>query len=65
MTKIFEAIENGPDKEDYRQFMGERFSEEIYSLRQEYFQFRQFRPFAPVLFGKYRGAIFSVGQQAS
>jgi hypothetical protein len=53
MTKIFEAIENGPDKEDYRQFMGERFSEEIYSLRQEYFQFRQFRPFAPVLFGKY------------
>src|SRR5437867_5239419 len=53
MTKIFEAIANGPDKEDYKQFMAERFTEEIYSSRQEYFQFRQFRPFAPVLFGKY------------
>jgi hypothetical protein len=53
MTNIFEAIANGPDKEDYKQFMGERFTEEIYSLRQEYFQFRQFRPFSPVLFGKY------------
>jgi hypothetical protein len=53
LTQILEAIANGPDKEDYKQFMGERFTEEIYSLRQEYFQFRQFRPFAPLLFGKY------------
>lgn len=53
LEKIFETILNAPDKEDYRQFMAEQFTEEAYSRRQEYFQVRQFKPFAGLLFGKY------------
>jgi hypothetical protein len=54
LEKIFEEILNGPDKDDYQRFMAERFSEEAYRRRQQYFQRRQFAPFATVLFGKYK-----------
>jgi hypothetical protein len=53
LTPILEVIVNAPDKEDYKQFMAEQFSEEGYRRRQEYFQRRQLTPFAPALFGKY------------
>jgi hypothetical protein len=53
LQKIFDAILTAPDKEDYRQFMAEQFTEEGYRARQGYFQLRQFRPFAKLLFGKY------------
>jgi hypothetical protein len=55
LQPIFEAIINAPDKEDYKRFMAEQFTEDGYRRRQEYFQFRQLRPFAAVLFGKYAG----------
>jgi hypothetical protein len=60
LTRIFEIILSGPNKEDYKQFMGERFSEEGYRRRQQYFHQRQFRPFAAVLFGKYQDRYSSV-----
>ncbi len=53
LTPILEVIVNAPDKKDYKEFMAEQFSEEVYQRRQEYFQRRQLAPFTPVLFGKY------------
>lgn len=53
LQPIFETVLRAPDKEDYRQFMAERFTEDGYRRRQDYFQLRQLRPFASVLFGKY------------
>ena len=54
LMNIFEVIVNAPDKEDYKQFMADQFTEEGYRHRQEYFQHRHLRPFASVLFGKYK-----------
>lgn len=54
LTGIFESIFNGPDKDEYKEFMGDQFSEEAYVGRKRYFQLRHFRPFASVLFGKYK-----------
>jgi len=62
LANIFDVINNAPDKEDYKQFMDDRFTEEGYWRRQEYFHQRQFRPFASELFGKYKDryvALFS------
>jgi hypothetical protein len=53
LERIFEAIINSPDEDDYKEFMGEQFTEEGYRRRQAYFQLRQFRPFASLLFGRY------------
>lgn len=54
LTRIFDEIWNGPDKNAYKEFMAEQFTEDGYRHRQEYFQHRQLWPFAAVLFGKYR-----------
>jgi hypothetical protein len=54
LAQILEVIMNAPDKEAYKEFMAEQFTEEAYQRRQEYFQRRQLRPFVPVLFGKYQ-----------
>jgi hypothetical protein len=54
LAQIFETIINAPDKDDYRRFMAEQFTEERYRRRQDYFQLRQFSPFDPILFGKYK-----------
>lgn len=54
LANIFEVIVNAPDKEDYKQFMADQFTEDGYRQRQEYFQYRQLRPFACVLLGKYK-----------
>jgi hypothetical protein len=53
LTRIFDEIMRGPDKQADKAFMAERFTEEGFQRRQEYFQHRQLAPFAPVLFGKY------------
>jgi len=51
---IFDAILNGPPKEDFREWMGERYSDEAFQQRQRYFHHRQLRPFAALLSGDVR-----------
>ena len=52
-TRIFEAILSGPSKADFREWMGEQFTEELFTQRQNRFHRIQLKPFLPVLFGKY------------
>ncbi len=52
-TRIFNAILSGPSKEDFRERMGESFTEEDFQEHQRDFHRRQFTPFASILFGKY------------
>ena len=52
-TQIFEAILSGPQKENYRERMGEQFTEGGFERRKRYFHRAQLRLFAPILFGKY------------
>ena len=52
-TQIFEAICGGPLKDDFRERMGESFTEESFQQHQHDFHRRQFIPFSPALFGKY------------
>lgn len=49
---IFDGILSGPSKEDFREWMGERYSEEAFQQRQRYFHLMQLRPFAPLLSGR-------------
>ena len=51
---IFDAILSGPSKEDFRELMGERYSEEAFKQRQRYFHRMQLRPFALMLTGEVR-----------
>ena len=50
---IFEAILSGPSKQDFREFAGDQFTEELFEERRHRFHRVQMSPFAPVLFGKY------------
>ena len=56
-TRIFDAILDGPSKENYRHWiegwLGEEFTEERFKERQQRFHWMQLRPFESVLFGKY------------
>ena len=51
---IFKTILNGPPKDDFREWMGERYSEEAFQKRQRYFHQMQLRPFATLLTGDYQ-----------
>jgi hypothetical protein len=51
---IFDAILSGSSKEDFREWMGERYSEEAFQQRQRYFHRMQLRPFAALLSGDVR-----------
>lgn len=51
---IFEAILGGPSKEDFREWMGERYSEKAFQQRQRYFHRMQLRPFTALLSGDIR-----------
>jgi hypothetical protein len=51
---IFDAILSGPSKEHYREWMGERYTEEAFQQRQRYFHRMQLRPFATLLSGDIR-----------
>ena len=53
-ARIFDAICSGPPEEDFRERLGEEFTEERFQKRQHYFHCRQFAPFVSVLFGKYK-----------
>lgn len=48
-SAIFDAILSGPSKEDFREWMGERYSDEAFHQRQRYFHRMQLRPFAVLL----------------
>ncbi len=52
--EIFEAILSGPSKEDFREWMGEQYSEENFQQRQHHFHRMQLRPFASLLGGDIR-----------
>ena len=56
-TRIFDAILDGPSKENYRHWvegwLGEKFTEDRFQERQQRFHWMQLRPFESVLFGKY------------
>jgi hypothetical protein len=52
---IFKSILSGPSKEDFREWMGERYSEEDFQQRQRHFHYMQLRPFASLLSGDVRG----------
>lgn len=51
---IFDAILSGPSKEDFREWMGEPYSDEAFQQRQRYFHRKQLRPFASLLSGEDR-----------
>jgi hypothetical protein len=53
-TTIFDAILSGPSKEDFRERMGERYSDEAFQQRQRHFHRMQLRPFAALLSGEWR-----------
>ncbi len=52
-TKIFEAILSGPSESEHRRWLGEQYTDELFSVRRRFFHLKQLRPFATVLFGKY------------
>ena len=52
--EIFEAILSGPSKDDFREWLGDRYSEESFQQRQRYFHRMQLRPFAALLDGEVR-----------
>lgn len=53
-TTIFNAILGGPSKENFRKWMGDRYTEETFQQRQHYFHRMQLRPFALLLDGENR-----------
>jgi hypothetical protein len=50
---IFDQILSGPDKRRFKEWLAERFTEDLYTERQRYFWLTQLKPFASVLFGEY------------
>ncbi|NTU73944.1 DUF4935 domain-containing protein [Candidatus Roizmanbacteria bacterium] len=50
---IFDAILSGPSKDEFQEWMGDRYNEEAYLQRQRYFHRKQLRPFAALLNGAY------------
>jgi hypothetical protein len=53
-SAIFDAILSGPSKEDFREWMGERYSDEAFQQRRRHFHRMQLRPFAVLLNGEIR-----------
>jgi len=53
-SNIFDAILCGPSKEKFREWMGERYSEDAFQQRQHHFHRRQLRPFLVLLKGRYK-----------
>lgn len=53
-SSIFNAITSGPSKEDYRKWMGDRYTEDAFQQRRHYFHRMQLRPFAVLLDGEAR-----------
>ena len=51
---IFHNILSGPSRDDFRELMGEMYTNEKFQHRQRYFHFVQLRPFADLLSGEVR-----------
>lgn len=54
LTTIINEILSGPSREDYREWMGELYSDESFKKRQRYFHRMQLRPFTSLLNGQLR-----------
>lgn len=52
-TQIFDAIRSGPSKTDFREWVGEQFTEDLFRQRERRFHRVQFNPFVSVLFGEH------------
>ncbi|NLX24866.1 MAG: hypothetical protein GXY61_02745 [Lentisphaerae bacterium] len=52
-NQIFDTILSSPSKERFKEWMGDRYTEEKYEQRKDYFQRKQLLPFRPILFGQY------------
>lgn len=50
---IFDTILSGPSKDEFRDWMGDKFTDEGFVKRRNFFQLKQFKPFEKILFGKY------------
>lgn len=50
-SAIFDAIRSGPSQVDFREWMGDEYSEEAFQQHQRYFHRMQLRPFAALLTG--------------
>lgn len=53
-VSIYNEILNGPSKEGFKEWIGDRFTEEIFIERKRYFHKMQLAPFASILFGEYK-----------
>ncbi len=53
LRKIFDSILSGPSKAEFKEWLGDKFTEEGYVKRQNYFQIKQLKPFEKILFGEY------------
>ena len=51
--RIFKAILSGPSEQNFRAWMGPRFTQELFEEWKRHFYRMQLNPFASVLFGKY------------
>ena len=51
-STIFNDILSGPSKEDFREWIGDRYSDEAFQERQHYFHRMQLHPFAVLLSGE-------------
>ncbi len=54
LNSIVEAVLDGPEKEPFREWMGESYSEESFLQRKKYFHRKQLRPFGKLLSGEAR-----------
>ena len=67
--QIFDTIRSGPLKANYQTWveegLGEEFTEEGFQQRQRYFHRLQFKPFEPLLFGKYASYFHELEDKAT
>ena len=62
---IFDAILSGPSKALYREWIGDRFTEELFEQFQHHFHRKQFWPFASVLFDEYATHFQGLGDEST
>lgn len=53
LNKVLFAILSGPSKQQFRDWMGDGYTDEAFQQRQRHFHYMQLRPFASLLSGKY------------
>lgn len=54
LTPIFDAILNGPNKQRYKNSIGENYTEDLFERRQRFFHRAQLWPFEGFLFARYK-----------